>query len=139
MKHDKICSMQTTHTVYLSHIRISLYFVVLSIFYIENTVLELCISGTSTVLQKAVPERKNMSFKKKLFEPPSIYLLRVGTTVSVPSSELGPAPPRPPCMYLLPRMWGESTRLRVRGWGSPNSDDRRKSLALCLLCGLNTR
>jgi hypothetical protein len=25
------------------------------------------------------------------------------------------------------------TRLRVRGWGSPNSDDWRKSLALCLL------
>jgi hypothetical protein len=22
----------------------------------------------------------------------------------------------------------------VRGWGSPNSDDWRKSLALCLLC-----
>ncbi len=27
------------------------------------------------------------------------------------------------------------TRLRVRGWGSPNSNDWRKSLALCLLCG----
>jgi hypothetical protein len=26
------------------------------------------------------------------------------------------------------------TRLRVKGWGSPNSDDWRKSLALCLLC-----
>jgi hypothetical protein len=24
--------------------------------------------------------------------------------------------------------------VRVRGWGSPNSDDWRKSLALCLLC-----
>ncbi len=40
------------------------------------------------------------------------------------------APPRPP-----PRTDGEGeTRLRVRGWGSPNSDDWRKSLALCLLC-----
>jgi hypothetical protein len=28
------------------------------------------------------------------------------------------------------------TRLGVRGWGSPNSDDWRKSLALCLLCAL---
>ncbi len=28
------------------------------------------------------------------------------------------------------------TRLRVRGWGSPNSDDWRIGLALCLLCGL---
>jgi hypothetical protein len=27
------------------------------------------------------------------------------------------------------------TRLRVRGWVGPNSDDSRKSLGLCLLCG----
>jgi hypothetical protein len=32
---------------------------------------------------------------------------------------------------------GGHTRLRVWGWGSPNSDDWRKSLALCLLCGLS--
>jgi hypothetical protein len=34
---------------------------------------------------------------------------------------------------------GGHTRPRVRGWGgwkSPNSDDWRKSLALCLHCGL---
>jgi hypothetical protein len=29
---------------------------------------------------------------------------------------------------------GLHTRLRVRGWGSPNSDDWRKSSALCLQC-----
>ncbi len=29
---------------------------------------------------------------------------------------------------------GHTRRLRVRGWGSPNSDEQRKSLALCLLC-----
>ncbi len=29
------------------------------------------------------------------------------------------------------------SRKRVRGWGSPDSDDRRKSLALCLLCALH--
>jgi hypothetical protein len=29
------------------------------------------------------------------------------------------------------------TRLRVRGWGGPNSDDWRKSLVLCLLCVLS--
>jgi hypothetical protein len=27
------------------------------------------------------------------------------------------------------------TRLRLSGWGSPNSNDWRKSLSLCLLCG----
>ncbi len=35
---------------------------------------------------------------------------------------------------LPPEPKGEGhTRLRVRGWGSPNSDDWRKGLALCLL------
>jgi hypothetical protein len=29
---------------------------------------------------------------------------------------------------------GFQTRLRVRGWGSPNSDDWRENLVLCLLC-----
>ncbi len=29
---------------------------------------------------------------------------------------------------------GGHPRLRLRGWGSSNSDDWRKSLALCLLC-----
>ncbi len=30
--------------------------------------------------------------------------------------------------------WEGHTRLRVRGWGSPNSDYLRKRLALCLIC-----
>jgi len=30
---------------------------------------------------------------------------------------------------------GGHTRLRVRGWWSPNSDDWKKGLSLCLLCG----
>jgi hypothetical protein len=34
-----------------------------------------------------------------------------------------------------PRTGGRHTRLRVRGWGSSNSDDWRKSFPLCLLCG----
>ncbi len=28
------------------------------------------------------------------------------------------------------------TRLQERGWGSPNSDDWRKSLVVCLLCAM---
>jgi hypothetical protein len=43
-----------------------------------------------------------------------------------PSPASGCAPPPKP-------KGGGHTRLRVRGWGSPNSDDWRKSLALCLL------
>ncbi len=48
--------------------------------------------------------------------------------------------PASECALPLPRvgsMGGEAvrhTRLRLKGWGSPNSDDRRKSLALSLLC-----
>ncbi len=41
--------------------------------------------------------------------------------MSVPSSELDPPPPTPP----FPEAGGH-TRPRVRGWGSPNSDDWRK-------------
>ncbi len=33
-----------------------------------------------------------------------------------------------------PEQKGGPTRVRVRGWGSPNSDDWRKSVALWLLC-----
>jgi hypothetical protein len=38
-------------------------------------------------------------------------------------------------LALPPNLKGDGhTRLRARGWESPNSDDWRKSLALCLLC-----
>ncbi len=50
-----------------------------------------------------------------------------------------PPPPSPASACAPPpgtKGWGGHTRLRVRGWGSPNSDDWRKSLALCLLCGV---
>jgi hypothetical protein len=43
---------------------------------------------------------------------------------------VGIGTPSPPL-----RMRGVHTRLRVRGWGSPNSDDWKESLVLCLLCG----
>jgi hypothetical protein len=56
------------------------------------------------------------------------------TTVYVPSSELGLSPPLlSPATVPLPPNQGGGGR-RARGWGSPNSDDWRKSLALCLLC-----
>ncbi len=59
------------------------------------------------------------------------------TTVYVPSSKLGPHPLslRRVCNVCPPKpKEGKHTRFRARGWGSPNSDDLRKSLALCLLC-----
>ncbi len=47
-----------------------------------------------------------------------------------------PTPPLASECAPPPGTKGEgATRLRVRGWGSPNSDDWRKSLALCLLYG----
>ncbi len=60
------------------------------------------------------------------------YLYIKIITVYVPSSELGLSQPlsrKLVCPYPQNRGRG-GTRLRVRGWGSPNSDDLRKSLAL---------
>jgi hypothetical protein len=48
-----------------------------------------------------------------------------------------PPPLWPASMPLPTEPKGGHTRLRARGWGSPNSDDWRKSLALCLLCALD--
>jgi hypothetical protein len=70
----------------------------------------------------------------------STSLYTYSTTVSVPSSELGLPHPSPANEWVLPptpNQGGGHTRLRARGWGSPSSDDWRKSLALCLLCGLS--
>jgi hypothetical protein len=65
------------------------------------------------------------------------YVYLQSTTVYVPSSEMGLSHPPPLTSECAPppgTKGGGHTRLRVRGWGSPNSDDWRKSLALCLLC-----
>jgi hypothetical protein len=67
------------------------------------------------------------------------YVYIKSTTLYVPSSELELSQPlsrQRVCPSPQNRGGGGHTRLRVRGWGSPNSDDWRKSLALCLLCGV---
>ena len=51
------------------------------------------------------------------------------TTVYVPSLYLEPPPPR-----NQREGGGQAHSPAGEGWGSPNSDDWRKSLALCLLC-----
>ncbi len=66
------------------------------------------------------------------------YVYIKSTTVYVPLSELGLfLPPLSLASECAPPPGtkGGHTRLRVRGWGSPNSNDWRKSLALCLLYG----
>ncbi len=70
---------------------------------------------------------------------PTKYVYIKSTTVYVPSSELGLSQPLSrQRVWPSPRIGGGGhTRLRVRGWGSPNFDDWRKSLALCLLCDLS--
>jgi hypothetical protein len=45
-----------------------------------------------------------------------------------------PTPSPPASVPPHPNQTGGLTRLRARGWGCSNSDDWRKSLALCLLC-----
>jgi hypothetical protein len=59
--------------------------------------------------------------------PHCMYLCRNWGSLPPLSPTSVPLPPEP-------KGGGGHTRLRVRGWGSPNSDDGRKSLALCLLC-----
>jgi hypothetical protein len=56
--------------------------------------------------------------------------------VSVPSSELGPAHPISSWRVCPPEpKGGRAHSPTMEGWGSPNSDDWRKILALSLLCG----
>jgi hypothetical protein len=59
--------------------------------------------------------------------------------VYVTSSELGLSQPLSLANVPLPPepRGGEHIRLRLRGWGSSNSCDWRKSLVLCLLCACN--
>jgi hypothetical protein len=55
----------------------------------------------------------------------------------VPSSELGLSHPLSRQRVChSPRAKGGAHSPAVRGWRSSNSDDRRKSLVLCLLCAL---
>ncbi len=75
----------------------------------------------------------------------SLLLKRDYTIPRVPESlslrwNWDPPPPLPQMSVLPPgtKAWrggGVHTRLRVRGWGSPNSDDWRESLVLTLLFG----
>jgi hypothetical protein len=53
--------------------------------------------------------------------------------VYVPSLELGLSHPSLASKCAPPQNQGGHTLLRVRGWGSPNSEDLRKSFALCIL------
>ena len=56
----------------------------------------------------------------------SVYpLVRIGT----------PPTPLPQASVPSRNQRGLHSCLRVKGWGSPHSDDWRKSLALCLPCG----
>jgi hypothetical protein len=86
--------------------------------------------GTQVVRGPATRRQSDQSTK---------YIYIQSTTVYVPSSELGLSHPlsrQRVCPFpRYQRRGGGHTRLRVRGWVSPKSDDWRNSLILCLLCG----
>jgi hypothetical protein len=93
---------------------------------------------TCRTAMRRKPNKINLNKKELLYETTK-YIHVKSTTVYVPSSGLGlsyplyqrvyPSPPEPK-RGVAP--W--HTRLWVRGWGSPNSNDWRKGLALCLVC-----
>ncbi len=69
------------------------------------------------------------------------YLYTGSTTVTVPSSELGPhhsLTRKRVCPPSGTKGDGGHTRLQVRGWGGPNSDEGTGEKA-CLLCGCHQR
>jgi hypothetical protein len=76
--------------------------------------------------------RESLSHKVLIYkEHHSVFpLVRIGTPPTPLPLASVPLPPGP-------KGGGGHTRLRLRGWGSPNSDDWKKSLALWLLCGLS--
>ncbi len=98
-----------------------------SLTLLSLTLSSLCVSGRA--------------FTFRLTEEGTKYIYIKSTTVSVPSSELGLSHSlsrQRVCPSPLNQTGGH-TRLRLRGWGIPNSDDWRKTLALCLLCGRGGR
>ncbi len=65
----------------------------------------------------------------------STYIPRVPQCLSPRPNRNPPPPPASKCAPSPEPKLGAHTWLRVSGWGCPNSDDWRKSLALCLLFG----
>jgi hypothetical protein len=80
-----------------------------------------------------------MFFFCRLEEEQSTYIQRVPQCMSPRRNWDSPNPSLASECAPPPRIRGAGeeghTSLRVRGWGSLNSDNLRKSLALCLLCG----
>ncbi len=89
---------------------------------------------------RALALKRNLLAVKTALTTKYVYIK--STTVQSPELQLAQPLIRPPAsMPLSPESEGGGggghTRLRVRGWASPNSDDWRQSLALCLLCGFD--
>ncbi len=95
-----------------------------------------CQCGACNQLHSALVERLNHKVHIQYIWSTTVYvphwypLAGIGTL----------PPPLSPAIAILPpgtKGGGRHTRLRVRGWESPDSDDWRKGLALYILCGLN--
>jgi hypothetical protein len=73
-----------------------------------------------------------------VFKPQSTYIYRVPQCMSPRRNWDSPTPSlASECAPPPQAKGGRAHSPAGEGWGSPNSDDWRKSLSLCLLCVLN--
>jgi len=87
--------------------------------------------------RNSITEKKKLDFQKvKEDHPQSTYIYRVPQCMSPRRNWVSPTSSlASECAPTPGTKGGGGTRLRERRWGRPNSDDWRKGLALCLLCG----
>ncbi len=94
------------------------------LFYFVPPSFSRCFVGTGTFFVPTAIPRKLDTQSTYIFIVPQCVSSRPNWVPSSPASECAPPPKK------NPKGGGAHTRLRVRGLGSPNSDDWRKSLAL---------
>jgi hypothetical protein len=102
--------------------------------------VRLCSVDNQKITKKQYRKKAKIIFKKRYWAQ-STYIYRVPQCMSPRRNWDSPTPPQSVASDCAPPPQAKGGRAHSpagEGWGSPNSDDWRKSLALCLLCGTGT-